>query len=417
MAEDNLIEWKTDAWKDNEMVAWYSLRMRENFGTNRLKNKIETDICENYVSGKKILDVGIGTGRASIPLLSKGYDLTGVDSSQAMLDECRRQAGNYNIELKVGDVTALPFDTESFDSLISLNVMTHFPHVEEVLKEWKRVTKKNGKIIFDLYSLDHLSYARNTEVCLNDLLKLGHQSFNMHIKVDELVEICNKLGLTINTIIPYGSLFSGEYVRSTFKKTLQQTNWWSRQLSWISIDDDVFDFCYFLDRHLFGCLPVAYTGRFMVVLENKKSQDSNVFVFKSMSNTIVSRNAEEKKLQLKDIESRLMMPLNEWRDKFNTYLYNIKNKTIAYFLLTSCFGRIDAVDWMDFSPTFGAEIEGWLQGELMDQRAIGFARGWHFPFLNDAPFYNNGVNLASGLNYEMQKEIITSYKLNIEVGK
>ena len=100
----NLIDWKTNAWKDPNMVAWYSKRMVENTGTNVLKNLLETRLLKRLVTGRDVLDVGIGTGRGSIPLAKAGYNVSGIDSSQAMLDETQRLAGNIPMNLQVGDV-------------------------------------------------------------------------------------------------------------------------------------------------------------------------------------------------------------------------------------------------------------------------------------------------------------------------
>ncbi|HET8707511.1 MAG TPA: class I SAM-dependent methyltransferase, partial [Pseudomonadales bacterium] len=97
-----LTQWKTDAWKDPAMVAWYSGRMVENSGTNRLNNMLEVGLCDRFAVGQTVLDIGVGTGRASLPLARKGMQLTGIDSSQAMLDECQRLAGNVPVQLQVG---------------------------------------------------------------------------------------------------------------------------------------------------------------------------------------------------------------------------------------------------------------------------------------------------------------------------
>lgn len=125
--DDSLINWKTHAWQDAGMVSWYSGRMVENTSTNYLKNVLEVGTVKRHIRGKEVLDIGIGTGRASLPLIEQGFAVTGIDSSQAMLNETRRLAGNLPITLKLGDITKLPFDAESFDSAIALNVMVHFP--------------------------------------------------------------------------------------------------------------------------------------------------------------------------------------------------------------------------------------------------------------------------------------------------
>ena len=106
----DLIQWKTDAWKDPGMVNWYSGRMVQSETTNLLKNAVEINTIRRHARGPKIIDIGVGTGRAALPLVADGYDVMGVDSSQAMLDETRRLANGSPIRLQVGDVASLPCD-------------------------------------------------------------------------------------------------------------------------------------------------------------------------------------------------------------------------------------------------------------------------------------------------------------------
>lgn len=405
MDTNALIGWKTDAWKNRDMVAWYAKRMQENSGTNRLKNRIETELCEQFVTGRELLDVGIGTGRASLPLARKGFLLSGTDSSQAMLDECARQAGNLPVKLVPGDVKALPFAHNSFDSLISLNVMTHFPHVEEVLFEWKRVVRPGGRLVFDIYSLEHLCFSRGSDVTVAELVAQGADSFNMHLKAEHLVQMADSLGLSIVALVPYGSLFCGEYRRYAFAKPLQMTHWWMRQLSWLAQDDAMLECAWFLDRHWFGRLPAAFTGRFMVVLAQQPDAAANA-AWLARQRDLTARLTAPQPLRLQQLADVLDLSPDEWRRQFDGHMARLRNRTIAYFLFTSCFGRLDAIDWQDFSPTYGADLARWQAAEQLDAQALGLARGWHRnpTFTSLAEF--NGVDLASGLDYEVQKQIL-----------
>ena len=82
---EELARWKTNAWQDPDMVAWYSQQMVSSEGINALKNAVEADILDEFVAGKQLLDVGVGTGRGSLPFASRGLQVTGVDSSAEML--------------------------------------------------------------------------------------------------------------------------------------------------------------------------------------------------------------------------------------------------------------------------------------------------------------------------------------------
>jgi SAM-dependent methyltransferase len=61
-----------------------------------------------------ILELGCGTGRVLLPLARAGYDITGLDFSQAMLDRCRAKldAESPEVRRRVGLVAA---DMTSFD--------------------------------------------------------------------------------------------------------------------------------------------------------------------------------------------------------------------------------------------------------------------------------------------------------------
>jgi len=69
--------------------------------------------------GAKILDVGCGTGRHSIELARRGFDVTGIDLSEAMLAKARAKAVGLNVRFIQADATKFVFD-EPFDAVIGL---------------------------------------------------------------------------------------------------------------------------------------------------------------------------------------------------------------------------------------------------------------------------------------------------------
>jgi SAM-dependent methyltransferase len=405
--EQDLIAWKTGAWKDPKMVAWYSGRMFENSGTNRLKNLVETQLCERFTVGSDVVDVGIGTGRASLPLLSKGYRLAGTDSSQAMLDECRRLAGDYPIELVQGDVTALPFDSSRFDTLMSLNVMTHFPHVKNVLQEWRRIVKPGGRLIFDVYSLDHLAFSRGENVTVESLMEQGAGGFNMHLATDELVSIANELGLRIVAVVPYGSLFSGEYRHWRTPKPLQETHWWRRQLSWVSEDDGFLEMGAFLDQEWFGCLANLTTGRYMVILDNVADEAANRAW--QADDLELTRYLAAGQVKLEQLAPRLNLSVDAWREKFDSLLDRVRTRPIAYFLLATFLRRPDAIDWQDLAPRNGAALQRWANAEMLDRQLQGFAHSWHQQPAVTPLCQSHGIDLGTSLDYQLQRKFVSLF--------
>lgn len=99
---------------------------------------------------KKVLDVATGTGEQAIALAKKGYDVVGVDLSQEMLVQAMKKTGpKLTLQFIHHDATTLPFSDNSFDASTISFALHDMPHEIRllVLKEMKRVTKKDGIIM------------------------------------------------------------------------------------------------------------------------------------------------------------------------------------------------------------------------------------------------------------------------------
>lgn len=55
----------------------------------------------------RALELGIGSGRLALPLASRGVDVWGIDTSQAMIDQLRSKPGGTDIRVTVGDMSVL----------------------------------------------------------------------------------------------------------------------------------------------------------------------------------------------------------------------------------------------------------------------------------------------------------------------
>lgn len=94
----------------------------------------------------KILEAGCGLGHWVIYLSSLGYDMTGLDFSEATINRLRSLFPKN--KFVVGDVTKFEFEDLAFDIILSWGVMEHFSDGPSVaLKEAHRLLK-NGGILF-----------------------------------------------------------------------------------------------------------------------------------------------------------------------------------------------------------------------------------------------------------------------------
>ena len=117
----------------------------------------ECDFIEKELSHdktKRIIDIGCGTGRHSIELTKRGYNVLGFDLSESQLAKAREKAKshNLNIDFQKHDARNLPFDNE-FDVGIMLceggfSLMETDEMNYEILKNATKALKDNGKLIF-----------------------------------------------------------------------------------------------------------------------------------------------------------------------------------------------------------------------------------------------------------------------------
>jgi SAM-dependent methyltransferase len=107
------------------------------------------------LQGNRLLDVACGTGFSFIPLLERGWRVTGCDLSPAMVEAARAKVGD-RAELHVADMRELP-DLGEFDLIWSINsAMSYLLSVEELtatLVGMRRSLAPGGLVLFDLLAL------------------------------------------------------------------------------------------------------------------------------------------------------------------------------------------------------------------------------------------------------------------------
>ncbi len=101
----------------------------------------------------KLLEAGIGTGK-NIKFYPDHIEIYAVDFSEKMLDEASKKADKYNkdVSLMNMDIENLEFPDDYFDIIVTSCVFCSVPNPVKGLKELKRVSKPEGKIIM----LEHM---------------------------------------------------------------------------------------------------------------------------------------------------------------------------------------------------------------------------------------------------------------------
>lgn len=106
---------------------------------------------------KDILDVGCGFGRNCIYLAKHGFNLSGFDLSEHSVKQTLEKAKAQKVKLGkfvVADMLAFPFEDNSFDAILAMNVISHTDHegFKQILSEIKRVLRPGGEAYFTLGS-------------------------------------------------------------------------------------------------------------------------------------------------------------------------------------------------------------------------------------------------------------------------
>lgn len=116
---------------------------------------------DQYTVGRSVLDAGCGGGGYVDYLCRRGFEATGIDSHESILDVHREQrfAGNFVL----ADLSErLPFDDDSFDTSIVFDVLEHVDD-RAALRELARVTRR--RIILTVPQADKSLHRYGLTVC------------------------------------------------------------------------------------------------------------------------------------------------------------------------------------------------------------------------------------------------------------
>ena len=95
----------------------------------------------------RCLDLCCGTGLHLPTLLRLGWDVTGVDISADQLRLARERAGNA-VQLLLADATALPFEDEQFDAVLSMFTHTDVDEFGVLVREAVRMLRPGGVLVY-----------------------------------------------------------------------------------------------------------------------------------------------------------------------------------------------------------------------------------------------------------------------------
>lgn len=173
------------------------------------------------LKGKKILEIGAGSGRDSFPLARAGAKIYQLDYSQNSLSILKHLAEAEQLETTIigGDTLSLPFHNDSFDIVFHQGLLEHFrkPQAEILLRENIRVLRKGGLLLVDVPQRYHLyTVAKHILIAFNKWFAGWERSFS----IGELRSIIRKEGLEV--IHSYGGWMYPSFPYRVFRELMKK---------------------------------------------------------------------------------------------------------------------------------------------------------------------------------------------------
>ena len=119
--------------------------------SSELSNEAEFDEFMSQIEpSSHVLDAGCGSGIVTRYLVDNGYQVTGIDISEKMLDIAKNRVPEATFE--VGDMSALEFEDGSFDGVVSTFAVFHIPRTKHfsLFQDFHRILRKGGVLLFSI---------------------------------------------------------------------------------------------------------------------------------------------------------------------------------------------------------------------------------------------------------------------------
>ncbi len=158
---------KTEALPKNSWALGYFHSSQENWdGKTWMRNLQELRLRDlalfalGDVRGKKILDIGCGSGEYMLTLAKMGGHVSGQDLSSECVNKALTvlKENGFGADVKAGGATRLLFSDNYFDEVFSADFFEHITHEQKikVISEAYRVLKPGGVFVIKTPNLDYL---------------------------------------------------------------------------------------------------------------------------------------------------------------------------------------------------------------------------------------------------------------------
>ncbi len=148
--------------------------------------------------GRRILDIGAGTGTLAAICAGRGAEVVGLDSSERMLAQARAKFGHddpVQLLLVPDPFLDIPCPDGSFDAVVSTYAFHHVPHQKKpgAVREMVRVLRPGG-----VWALGDLAF-ENAQEEARALGRFNWLEEEHFARIDELRPVFADAAMSLNT--------------------------------------------------------------------------------------------------------------------------------------------------------------------------------------------------------------------------
>jgi len=142
----------------------YSESVEEELESGRYRHWL--DLVKEHLdddSALDVLDIGTGPGFFPVVLGREGHRVTGIDVSDSMIEKAQENCRRNEVQASfaIMDAQDLDLPDESYDLVISRNVVWNLEDPEKAYSEWMRVLRPGGKLM--VFDGNHYLYLHDKE--------------------------------------------------------------------------------------------------------------------------------------------------------------------------------------------------------------------------------------------------------------
>ena len=136
-----------DAERRGGIPEWAVDNLERDYSPGRTWQSLAAGIAALLELGD-VLDVGSGDGAAAATLAPYAKSLTCIDSNARMIEAARGRLARFpGVRTLVADAQALPFEPNSFDSVLVFHTLTYAAEPARTLAECARVLRAGGRLV------------------------------------------------------------------------------------------------------------------------------------------------------------------------------------------------------------------------------------------------------------------------------